>query len=37
MKGLWMVEGVQYNAENDPIPKYPMWWGGEYTITSHVG
>lgn len=27
-KGLYLVEGVQYNADADPQSPWPQWWGG---------
>lgn len=29
-KGLYMVEGVQYNKETDKVTDYPFWWGGNF-------
>jgi hypothetical protein len=32
-RGLYMVEGVQFNAETDLPTDYPFWWGGKCVPT----
>lgn len=29
-KGLYLVEGVQFNKETDKPTDYPFWWGGNF-------
>lgn len=33
-RGLYLVEGVQFNAETDLPTDYPFWWGGKCPLTT---